>query len=142
MKKLKDVILFQIEQTSKVSKQYSQREFEKLDFGITVEQWILLKIISESEELSQKELSIKSFRDPASITRTLDILEKKSLVVREPIPDNRRTYNISLSKDGNKFIKNNRTIIKKHRERSTKGFSIKELAMLSSMLKRIQENMN
>jgi len=142
MKELKDVILFQIDQTSKVSKQYSQREFEKLNFGITVEQWILLKIISESEQLSQKELAVKSFRDPASITRTLDILEQKNFVIRESIPKNRRAYNISLSKEATKFIKKNIAVIKKHREKSTKGFSLKELSLLSSMLKRIQKNMN
>jgi hypothetical protein len=32
------VILFQIEQTSKISKIYSQREFDRLKMDITVEQ--------------------------------------------------------------------------------------------------------
>lgn len=64
MKRIEDVILFQIEQASKASKLFSQREFDRLGIEITVEQWILLKIISESEDLTQKELANKSSRDP------------------------------------------------------------------------------
>ena len=43
MKKIEDVILFQIDQTSKISKKHSQKEFDKLKLGITVEQWVILK---------------------------------------------------------------------------------------------------
>ena len=50
------VILFQIDQTSKIAKQYSQRELDRRELGITVDQWVLLKIIEESAPLSQKEL--------------------------------------------------------------------------------------
>ena len=138
---IESVILFQIDKTSKVSKMYSQREFDRLGLGITVEQWILLKIIEESNELSQKELATKSLRDPASITRTIDILEKKSLVMRNDIPNNRRRYNLVLSKEGHAFVKKNMKLVKAHRERSTKGFSKEELNQLSDFLIRIQENM-
>lgn len=141
MDKIEDVILFQIEQASKASKQYSQREFERLGFGITVDQWVLLKIISEASPLSQKELATKSFRDPASITRTLDLLTTKNFIVREPILDNKRAYNICLSKAGEKFIALHMETIRKHRLKSCEGFSEKELVMLSAFLKRIRKNM-
>ena len=65
--------------------------------GITVEQWVILKIVHESEALTQKELANKSFRDPASITRTMDLLEKKGLLQRDALPNNRRAYTIALN---------------------------------------------
>lgn len=141
MQKIEDVILFQIDLTSKVSKQYSQKEFDKLKLGITVEQWVILKIVSENIDLSQKELAKKSYRDPASITRTIDLLEKKELLLRETIPNNRRAYNISLTKTGELFIRDNMKIIKRHRALSTEGLSAEDLDTLSKTLAKIRANM-
>lgn len=139
---IEDVILFQIDRTSKVSKVYSQKEFDRKNLGITVDQWVLLKIIDEAQPVSQKELANKSKRDPASITRTLDLLEKKEFLIREAIPDNRRQYNIKLTAYGNSFIKKNMKMINRHRKESTKGLSEKQLIALNRMLLKIQENMS
>lgn len=138
---IESVVLFQIDKTSKVSKIYSQREFDRLGLGITVEQWILLKIIEESNQLSQRELATKSLRDPASITRTLDILEKRNYVMRNSIPNNRRRYDLALTKVGQKLVAEHLDIIKEHRKRSVQGFTKQELSQLSTFLSRIQENM-
>ncbi len=139
--KIEDVILFQLDLTSKISKQYSQRDFDKLKLGITVEQWVLLKIISESKDLTQKELAHKSYRDPASITRTLDILEKKEFLYREAIPNNRRSYHIVLSSKGRQFIETHMDLIVRHRENSIKGISKKNLTIMSEILTKMRENM-
>lgn len=141
-KDIEKVILFQIEKTSKTAKQYSQREFDKSKLGITIDQWVLLKIIHEAELLSQKELASKSRRDPASITRTLDILEKKQLIFREVIPNNKRKYNIVLSQHGALFVKQHMPMVDAQREKSVEGFSKEELHSLSNMLQRIQKNMS
>ena len=139
---IEEVILFQIDRTSKVSKIYSQKEFDRKKLGITIDQWVLFKIIEESQPISQKELADKSKRDPASITRTLDILQRKALVLREPIPDNRRQYNIRLTDKGASFVKEHMKMIDRHRKASVKGFSEKELETLKEMLLRIQTNMS
>tara|TARA_B110000046_G_C13020761_1_gene411029 strand:+ start:3525 stop:3953 length:429 start_codon:yes stop_codon:yes gene_type:complete len=141
MKKIEEVILFQIEQASKASKHYSQREFDRLGISITVEQWILLKIISESIDLTQKDLAFKSSRDPASITRTLDLLQKKEFVSREKVPNNRRSYYICLTKKGESFIKKHMEVVTAQREKSVEGLDQKELELLSDMLKRVRLNM-
>ncbi len=140
MQKIEDVILFQIDLTSKVSKQYSQKEFDRLNLGITIEQWVILKIVSESETLSQRDLAKKSYRDPASITRTLDLLEKKGMLTRAPIENNRRAYHIFLTKNGEKFVADNLDLVLSLRRKSTQGISKKELENLSATLSKIQDN--
>lgn len=135
------VILFQLDKTSKIAKQYSQKEFDRLGLGITVDQWVLLKIIEESAPLSQKELAKLSTRDPASITRTLDLLEKKQLIQRENIKGNRRQYNIILTNQGNDFVKTNLALVSEHRRKSVEGLSEEDLKQLQSMLLKIQQNM-
>jgi MarR family transcriptional regulator, transcriptional regulator for hemolysin len=138
---LENVLLFVIDQTSKVAKQHSQREFDLLGLGITVEQWVLLKVIEEKSVLSQTELAKETYRDPASITRTLDLLQRKGLIIREPIIDNRRQYNIKLTNDGNAFVVQNMPLIRTLRNLSIKDFSEAEVEALISMLRRVQKNM-
>ena len=138
---IENIILFQIDKTSKISKLYSQREFDKLGMGITVEQWILLKIIEENDGLTQKELADKSLRDPASITRTLDLLNNKGYVERNPVKDNRRQYSICLTKKGESFIAKYMPVINKHRAKSIDGISQDELNTLNRLLEKIQQNM-
>jgi len=139
--KIEEVILFQIDQTNKIAKQYSQKEFDRLGFGITVDQWVLLKLIDESEALSQKELAAKSFRDPASITRSLDILEKKDLITRMNVSGNRRSYSIHLSVQGMKFVAKNMELINAQRAKSIEGFTHDETSKLLSMLLKLQKNL-
>jgi MarR family transcriptional regulator, transcriptional regulator for hemolysin len=138
--RLNDVVLFLIDQTSKVAKQAAQREFDLLHIGITVDQWVLLKMIQEYQELSQAELAERSHRDPASITRTLDLLQKKKLVVREAVAGNRRQYHIRLTKEGNYFILQHLPLVEELRAKALKGFTQKETAQLKDMLQRIQQN--
>ena len=141
MQKIEDVLLFQIDLTSKVSKQYSQKEFDKLGLGITVEQWVILKILSENKNLSQRDLAKKSYRDPASITRTIDLLEKKKLLKRQTIPNNRRRYHVILTSEGESFIERNMDLIKAHRALSIAGLTQAEMKTLSSVLEKIRMNM-
>ncbi len=138
---IESIILFQIDKTSKVSKLYSQREFDRLGLGITVEQWILLKIIEENDGLTQRELADKSLRDPASITRTLDLLSKKGFVERRPVEDNRRQYSLCLKKEGRAFIEKYMPVISSHRAKSIEGITAREIEVLTQLLGKIQKNM-
>jgi MarR family transcriptional regulator, transcriptional regulator for hemolysin len=140
-KQLESILLYIIDQTSRIAKHYSQREFDLLGIEITVEQWIVMKVVEEKKGLSQNELAKETNRDPASITRTLDLLQKKGLIIREAIADNRRQHNIMLSKDGIVFVKQNMSLINDMRNVSIKGFSKDEVDSLISMLYRVQKNM-
>jgi DNA-binding MarR family transcriptional regulator len=140
-KSLAQVSLFLIDQTSKLSKQYSQKIFDDLGIDIHIDQWVLLKIIEENIPMSQKELADKSHRDPASITRTIDILEKKQFVSRERMAKDRRQYLICLSKKGKAFIDQNMPIVQQMRAQSLDGFKEKEIQTLNDLLLKMQSNL-
>jgi MarR family transcriptional regulator, transcriptional regulator for hemolysin len=139
-KELANTVLFVIDQTTKATKQYAQKEFDLLGIGITVEQWVLLKVIEENNGLSQNELAKATHRDPASITRTLDILVKKNWVLREPIPENRRQYHIRLTQAGADFVVQHMPMVTGLRNTSIKGFSKTEIETLLTLLRKIQKN--
>ncbi len=141
MNDIEQVLLFQIDKTNKIAKIHSQKEFDRLGMGITVEQWVLLKIIHENEDIAQKELARMSFRDPASITRTLALVEKKGLIDRSFTPENRRQRLIKLSAEGKTFVEQYFPVVKRLRKESMKGISEEELMLLNEVLKRVQQNM-
>lgn len=140
-KELHDVTIFLIDQTSKMAKQYSQKILDDLGIDIIVDHWVLLKIIEENIPLSQKELAQKSFRDPASITRTIDILEKKKFVRRERMAKDRRQHIICMTKEGKDFIDRNMPLIQSMRKQSLNGFSVAEIEKFNSLLLRMQKNL-
>ena len=134
-------ILFQLEKTSKASKSYAQREFDKINLGITIDQWGLLQLIHETEELSQKELAEKSMRDPASITRTLVLLENKGLINKKDTKNDKRLHKIFLTKKGKDFIENNNHNIAAVKRNTIAGFTDGELSILNSLLERMEVNL-
>lgn len=136
-----EIILSQIDKTGRMVKNFAQREFDRLGLGVTLEQWALLRLIHENNKISQKGLSEKSVRDPASITRTLDLLQNKDFIERKSIPDNRRQFDINLTANGLKFILNNVSAVHRHRQKSLTGFTEGEMKLLDQLLRKIQDNL-
>ena len=68
-------------------------------FDISPEQWSLVFRTVESKGLTQKELSDSTYKDQANITRSIDRLEKKSLLKRVPNHNDRRIINIFPTED-------------------------------------------
>jgi len=137
---LNEVILFLIEQTNKKAKQYSATKFAERGIDITVDQWVMMKLIQEKPGLSQSEIAKETFKDAASITRILDILVGKDLVRREPVPANRRQFSIHLSDQGDAFISEHIDFVQQLRDQSIKGLSEEEILILTKSLLQIQKN--
>lgn len=138
---LEDVVLFQLDQVVRQSKIYSQREFDAQGVDITVDQWVLMKIVHEHQGISQRTLAQKALRDPASITRSIDLLSKKELLQRQSIPENRRRYAIHLTRNGEKFVERLMPMVTRHRANSIQGISDEELEQLRKTLSKMISNM-
>jgi DNA-binding MarR family transcriptional regulator len=140
--KLDDVIYFLVEQTDRKTKAHSAQAFLQAGIDITVEQWVLLKLIEQNSEISQNALAEKATKDAASITRMLDILQKKGLVQRLAAPDDRRKYLLVLTTEGQALIDQHMDLVVGLRKMGVKGFTKQELEALKGMLLRIQANLS
>jgi DNA-binding MarR family transcriptional regulator len=90
-----------LERTAKRVKQYAQIQFKNQNFGITVDQWSILKHLHQQEKaITQKALSERCEKDAPTLTRILDLLVKKELVARNPHPEDRRSFLIELTCEG------------------------------------------
>jgi DNA-binding MarR family transcriptional regulator len=69
-------------------------------YDLTLEQFQTLKVLSRTSGMTQRQLGQAINKNPANMTRILDRLEAKSLIVRQPDPDDRRAYLIYLTDRG------------------------------------------
>jgi DNA-binding MarR family transcriptional regulator len=74
-------------------------------FGITTEQWSVLRTLSESDEITQKELSERADKDQATLTKILDLLEKNEFIERVQNPSDRRSFLIKITNKGTELVK-------------------------------------
>ncbi|MEM6764682.1 MAG: MarR family winged helix-turn-helix transcriptional regulator [Bacteroidota bacterium] len=107
---------FYIERTAKRIKQHMQRKFTAANFGITVDQWVILDVLSSFDGLSQFEIAEKTYKDAPTVTRIIDLLCKKGYTKREIDGKDRRRFKIFLTPTGKKKISEVLPVVKSCRE--------------------------
>ena len=138
--KLEDVLFYLLEKTNKVIRRYSQVCFAEAGIDLTVDQWLVLKKISDSERITQIELANAVFKDRASITRILELLLEKDMIRKESAED-KRAYELTLTAAGQRFTEQALTLVKKVRKRGVEAMSDKEQEQLRVSLLRICQNL-
>lgn len=91
---------FKIDITIKKIRNALQKHLTEAGFDLTVDQWVLIDHIHRQPRISQNELAELTFKDPPTVTRIIDLLEKKELVGRAPAAGDRRKFNLSLTEKG------------------------------------------
>ena len=124
------------------AKSATKKMFKENNFDLTVEQWILMKRIYENIEtgISQIDLANTTFKEPAAVTRTLDILERKNFIERTPKPEDRRVFLINLTAKGKSLVEEITPIVQSMRAESFKGLKEKDMDTLKKLINRIYEN--
>jgi len=92
---------FQLSRTARKISQLLANRFEP--HGITTEQWAVLQRLAERDGVTQKELASRAEKDQTNMTRILDQLERKGLVVRRPNEEDRRSFLIFGTSKGDRL---------------------------------------
>lgn len=115
---------------------------ELKDFNITVEQWNVVKHLSEREGCNQKDLAKRCLKDRAALTRILDILEKKDIIKRKSSPNDRREFLIFLTSIGKKTFSDISPIMNATASRNFNNFTFDEIDNLKSLLDKLISNLD
>ena len=108
---------------------------------ISMDQWMILGPIWQLESPSQKELGEICFRDKPSITRIIDSLEKKSLVVRVPDQIDHRIKRVILTNAGKQLFYDVLPIMEKTREEVRGDIPEEEIQIFKNVLSKIIKNL-
>ena len=138
--RLEDVLFYVMEKTIKSYRQFAQRNINALNGTITVDQWLVLKTLSDNPNISQKEIAEKVFKDHASITRIIDLLVKKGMLKKLPFPEDLRRSTLHLTPLGMRTWQDLMPVILTNRAHALNGLDIQEIKALRNLLEKITSN--
>jgi len=139
-KSLDEVYIFWLERVMKAMKRHKAQFFKNMDLDLTSDQWVLLKRCHEVQGITQKDLAESTYKDPASITRTLDLLVKKDLVERRQGND-RRNFEVWLTPIGDAMVQKILPHAAATRLVGLKGISAAENKAFIQTLEKIWKNL-
>jgi DNA-binding MarR family transcriptional regulator len=133
---------FLLDRTAKKVKQYAQQQFKTGEFDVTVDQWLVLKNLSENELLSQTELANLVFKDNPTLTRIIDLLCKKGYVERVPHPQDRRSFQLHLTESGLVKVSDLKPKILEIREKAWENLNERDFEEFKRILNTIYQNLD
>jgi DNA-binding MarR family transcriptional regulator len=133
-------VLYTVEQTIKEYRKISQKNISQIVSDITVDQCLLLIILSKNPDYSQKEIAELIFKDTASITRIIELMVQKNYLLRKINESDRRKFDLEITEKGVKTIELLTPIIYKNRQDALDGLSENEIELLDKLLTKIISN--
>jgi DNA-binding MarR family transcriptional regulator len=130
-------VLYTIEKTIKEYRKLSQKNISLIVNDITIDQCLVLIVLNNNENFSQKEIANLIFKDNASITRIIELMVKKDYLTRTIHQEDRRKFQIKLTEKGLKTIELLTPAIQKNRKTALDGLSIEEINQLDKILNKI-----
>lgn len=130
-----------LDRTARRVKQYAQGQFKLGDYGITVDQWTVLKNLRNGPDLSQKALAELCCKDQPTLTRIVDILVKKGYVERKIHHNDRRSFIVVLSQQGEEKVRELEPKIQSIRMKAWENLGETDFEDLKRILNTIYNNL-
>jgi DNA-binding MarR family transcriptional regulator len=112
------------------------------EYGLHPMHFGVLQILEAEEPISQQELGRRAGVDPSTMVARMDVLEENGLIERTRSPDDRRSYEIRLSKKGRQALKKLRGVAAEHSKRIYGVLSDEERATLKELLIKLSDNVD
>ena len=138
--KLSDTLFYSLERAIKTYRQFAQASIDRAGVDITLDQWLVLKTVQDNPDITLQRVSKDVFKDFASITRIVQLLEKKGFVSRRMHSRDGRRSALALTAAGSRAIQKVRPVIAANRSRAVKGLRRKEMDAVREALSVITLN--
>jgi DNA-binding MarR family transcriptional regulator len=102
--------------------------------GVSLDQWRILKVISQHGGLAMREIAgMLSFHHP-TLTKIVDRMVTDALVYRVPDPDDRRKIRIFLSEKGKAALEQQNERVSQHQGKVEDQYGTDQMLKLREML--------
>lgn len=122
-------------------KQELRRAYLSAGMDVTPEQWAVINKLFLNDGLSQSELAEQTWKDRPTITRILDTLERRGLVVRGRDHTDRRRYRVHLTMAGSELRARLFPVTKALGARLVEGMDENDIVALKASLDRMLSNL-
>ena len=131
-----------IKKTSKAFRERVNQGFTEAGHDVTSEQWRILKCLWHKDGQVQQDLANVVHKDKTCITRIVDSMEKRDLVVRIPDKSDRRQNLIYLTNKGKRLQEELMQIFLKTSLEAQEGINSEELEVFRKVLSEIHHNIS
>lgn len=132
---------FLLEKTQRRIKQYAQKKFTEFDFGVTVDQWIVLKQLDTHPNLSQSKLAEATYKGMPTLTRIVDLLCTKGLTQRVADQQDRRKCLVHLTSEGQAKVSAMKPKVNQIRKAAWQGLKPEDFDHFRHTLSTIYQNL-
>ena len=130
-----------IGQVHRLSTKRFVRNSHKFGLDISLDQWLVLGPIWKNEGIAQKDIAEYCGKDKTSVTKIINTLEKKNLVVRVADQIDHRVKRVVLSNKGKELFLNALPVMEETRDELRSGISDKEIESLITVLTKVYRNL-
>ncbi len=127
--------------TGTLARGLSSQTFSEKNFPVTPEQYLILSLLEENNELYQRQLSEITLKDRANVSRIVSILEEKGLVNRINDSNGRKIYKLVVTQKGREVAALIQPTVIELRKTITKGLKKEELELFLSITDKIYNNL-
>lgn len=138
---LEQSLFFTIKRTSKAFREKLNQNFTKAGYNVTSEQWRVLRCLWQKDGQRQQDLADVVNKDKTCITRIIDSMEKRDLVVRIPDRLDRRQNLIYLTNKGKKLQEELIKIFDDTSVDAQRDIDPEHLAVFRKILEKIYHNL-
>jgi len=142
MEQLNQSFFYTLEKAIKVYRQFFQNSLKNAGYSITLDQWLVLNMIIDFPGITQTEIAERVFKDKASITRIIDLLEINEYVSRKPHPTHGKMIQIDITPKGMETVENLKKDVPLFRDVALKNISDENKKAIQSTLNLIINNCN
>jgi DNA-binding MarR family transcriptional regulator len=139
---LQNFSIFLMERIIKNYRLLAQKSLDKANAGLSVDQWVTLKYISENNGCSQVEIAESTIKDAPTNTRIIDFLSNKNLIFKEMDAEDRRKFKVYVTNEGKNLIEYLLPTVSEYRKVIAQNFSTEEKSRLENLLKKMLQNLS
>ena len=133
-------IAYLVGRTSRAIIKRLTKKFADAGYDVSYEQWSILVHLYRKDGQTQQELSTVSVKDKAAITRLLNVLEKKNMVLRVPDRTDKRSKLVYLTHKAKSFRDDLMAMVMEMLVEAEQGISNEEMVRCKSTLNKIFAN--
>lgn len=131
---------YYLERTTRQVKLAFTQAFMAERIDLTPEQWVILDHLLTDNGVSQTDLAGKSYKNAPTVSRIIDVLERKKYVERQRFENDRRRYKIYLTELGSQVATRALPIAQKMREDGWRGLNNEDYDHFIKIVETVFEN--
>ncbi|TYZ08038.1 MarR family transcriptional regulator [Hymenobacter lutimineralis] len=137
---LSQIIFYSIDRAIRTYRKLAQANIDRARIAITIDQWLVLQVIEEDQNLTQTEIAERVLKDQASVARMIALLLKQGLLTSEAVAHDARRTRLRVTPLGTATLAAVEPVVLSNRAVALQGISDEEVATLRRLLDRIYLN--